>query len=51
MVKKNGEIVDNYEEKKKRIKKIMKIITGIVLLIVLGYNEELLHEIITDFFS
>ena len=51
MVKKNGEIVDNYEEKKKRIKKIMKIITGIVLLIVLGYNEELVHEIIADFFG
>ena len=51
MVKKNGEIVDNYEDKKKKIKKIMKIITGIVLLIVLGYNEEVVHEIIVSLFS
>ncbi len=51
MVKKNGEIIDNYEDKKKKIKKIMKIITGIVLLIVLGYNEDIISELIRDLFS
>lgn len=51
MVKKNGEIVNNCSDKNKKTEKIMKIITGIILLIILGYHKNIIYELIINLFS
>lgn len=51
MVKKNGEIIDNYEDKKKKTEKILKIITALILLFFLVYNRDIYYELIRRLFN
>lgn len=51
MVKKNGEIIDNYEDKKKKTEKILKIITVLILLFFLVYNRDIYYELIRILFN
>lgn len=51
MVKKNGEIVDNHENKQKKTERILKIITALILLFFLVYNWDIFYELIGKLFS
>lgn len=51
MVKKNGEIVNNHEDKQKKTEKILKIITALILLFFLVYNWDIFYELIRRLFN